>query len=200
MYYVKNSIIPFVYLFFTSIIAAGVLQLGDHLAWLKIILLVLNAGLYFVVTCATSFKDGQEAFKVLIANDLERMQIIKTGEDRPIKRMQEYKPFKGFITGLIVCSPLILLCIVHVILVNTAGPTYVGAGAVAGFIYMIAYGFTRVTAGVAAIFSGPYAHLISLTAAALIIPATGIAYIIGGKKIKYQQEKIKEKQRQIYGD
>ena len=127
MHYVKQAIIPFVYLFFVSIIALGIFMIPENLQWLRIILLVLNVGLYGLVACATAYKDGQDALKVRIANDLERMEIIRTGEDRPLKIKQEYAPWKGFLTGGIVCAPLIILLIVHSILVPTTGAT--GAGA-----------------------------------------------------------------------
>ena len=60
-YYVKQSFISFIYLFFTAIIAFGIMCIDSDLAWLRIILLVLNLGLYVVIVAAASFMDGQEA-------------------------------------------------------------------------------------------------------------------------------------------
>ena len=194
MHYVKQAIIPFVYLFFVSIIALGIFMIPENLQWLRIILLVLNVGLYGLVACATAYKDGQDALKVRIANDLERMEIIRTGEDRPLKIKQEYAPWKGFLTGGIVCVPLIILLIVHTILVPTTGAT--GSGAAAGFIYMFIFGFFRVGAGAAT----PWMYMYSLFAIPVILLCIGVSYILGARKIQRQQDAIKEKQRSIYGD
>ena len=80
-YYIKQAIIPFMYLFFMALTALGIAMITDaNLVWLKVVLALLNLGLYGVIVCATSYKDGQTALKVRIANDLERVQIIKTRE------------------------------------------------------------------------------------------------------------------------
>ena len=72
-YYVKQALLPFIYLFFNAITAFGIICIqGADLTWLRILLLILNIGLYCVIVCAASYKDGQEALKVRIANDLER--------------------------------------------------------------------------------------------------------------------------------
>lgn len=204
-YYVKQSFISFIYLFFTAIIAFGIMCIDSDLAWLRIILLVLNLGLYVVIVAAASFKDGQEALKVRIANDLERLQIIRTGEALPLKLREEYKPWKGFISGAISCIPLIVLLIVHTILIFAAGKQYIGAGAIASFIYMMVFAFARCTVPTAsesavAVAPDPFMHYWSLLVIPVIILSTGIPYILGARKIELQQQRIKEKQRQIYGE
>jgi hypothetical protein len=91
-YYIKQAMIPAVYLIFMAMTAMGIAMITDaNLVWLKAVLAVLNLALYGFIVAATSYKDGQTALKVRIANDLERMQIVKTGEDRPLKLREEYK-------------------------------------------------------------------------------------------------------------
>lgn len=195
-FYVKQSFIAFIYLFFSAIIGFGILCIGDNLIWLKVALLVLNLGLYIVVVGATVYKDGQDALKTRIANDLERMQIIKTGEDRPLRLKEEYKAWKGFVFGLVACIPLVFLMILHTVLILGFGANYNGAGAIAGIAYLVVFAFCRVNTAIT-ITAGMY--YFSLLAIPVICLTTGLAYVLGAKKIELQQERIKEKQRQIYG-
>ena len=199
-YYVKQGLLPFVYLFFTAITAFGILCI-EGLVWLKVVLLLLNIALYVFIVAAASFKDGQEALKVRIANDLERMQIVRTGESLPLKLKEEYKPWKGFFHGFIACIPLVVLLIIHTVVTLTGGGN--GAGAIAGFIYMMVFAFSRVNIGTGATAATPINPAIyywSLLAIPVIVLATGISYILGGKKIELQQQRIREKQRRIYGE
>ena len=197
-FYLKQSLISFVYLIFMAMTAMGIVMIGDNLLALKIILCILNVGLYGFIVAATSFKDGQSALKVRIANDLERVQIIKTGEDRPLNLKEEYKAYKGFVFGLISCIPCVVLLLVHTILVFGVGHEYTGAGAIAGFIYMMFFAFVRLisSAGEPSIYLF-YFNLVCL----VVVPVlTGVPYMLGARKIELQQKKIKERQRQIYGD
>ena len=196
-YLIKLAIIPTVYLLFEAMIALGILTLADNLMWLKIILAILNLGLYAVIVCSVCFAEGQKALKVRIANDLERMEIIRTGENRPLKTKEEYKAWKGFMIGLLACAPLVILLIVHTILI-LINPAWTGAGAIANFIYLAFNSFIHLSTSNSTAYTWQfYFNLIAV----VIIPLfSGIPYMLGAKKIELQQERIREKQRQIYGD
>ena len=199
-YYFKQSVFPFIYIIFMAFIAIGI-QTINGLLWLKICLAVLNLGLYGVVVCSVAFKEGQESVKVQMANDLERREIIRTGEDRPLKLREEYKPYKGFLFGFFACVPLILLLLAHTI-IHFAGGTYVGLGAIAALIYnmfFIFFNFGTGAEGEAAVVPW-YLYYGALVAIPVLMLMTGISYILGAKKIMRQQEMIREKQRQIYGE
>jgi hypothetical protein len=101
-------------------------------------------------------------------------------------------------SGIVACLPCLLLLILHTILIFLVGPTYNGAGAAAGFVYMIFFIFVRLGVDVAA--PSAYLYYFTLVSFAVIPLMTGIPYILGARKIEIQQQKIKEKQRQIYGD
>ena len=105
-YYFKQGIFPFIYQIFMAMIAFGILMI-EELIWLKILLAALNIALYLFIVAAVAYKEGQEALKVQMANDLERREIIRTGEDRPLKLHEEYKPWKGFFFGFIACVPVV---------------------------------------------------------------------------------------------
>ena len=199
-FYIKQGLFPFIYMLFMAMIAFGILAISG-LLWLKILLAVLNVGLYAVVVAAAAYKDGQDAIKVQIANDLERREIIRTGEDRPLKIHEEYKPWKGFMFGFVACVPLLVLLILHTIVYLATG-SYMGLGAIAGIIYLMFFLFFRLDAGSAAEGAGIawYTYYGALVALPVVMLITGIAYILGAKKIQRQQEMIREKQRRIYGE
>lgn len=196
-HYIKQAFIPFIYLLFLAVSAVGVLMISDQLIWLKVVLLILNLGLYVFVVGLISNKEGQIGYKALLANDMERMIIIKTGEDRPLKIHQEYAWWKGFLVGAVTCAPLVILLIVHLILFYTAGPQYNGAGTIGSFIYMVFAGFAKIDSRVPIAQWQYYFTLISIP---IMMAITGIPYIIGAKKMEKQQEQIAERQRQIYGE
>ena len=203
-YYLKQGFFPFVYMLFMAAIAFGILAISG-LVWLKALLAVLNVGLYAVIIAATSYKDGQEAMKTLYANDLERREIIRTGEDRPLKIHEEYKAWKGFMFGFTACVPLIVLLVLHTIVYLATG-SYMGLGAIAGIIYLMFFVFFRlnVTAsgaeGEAVASIGWYAYYGALIALPVVMLITGISYILGARKIRLQHEKIEANKRSIYGD
>ena len=194
-YYIKQAFLPFVYLIFMAMTAFGILCIDADVDWLKYVLLALNLGLYGVIICALAYKDGQQALKVRIANDIERREIIRTGEDRPLKLKEEYKVWKGFLSGAIASAPALILTIIHAILYFTAGPVYNGAGAIASFVYMMFSGFIKISSELQ-----QWHYYFNLIAIPFLTAMTGIPYILGAKKIQLQQDRIKAKQRQIYGD
>lgn len=201
-YYIKQSFLPFVYLFFVAMSGFGVVSIGDHLLALKILLALLNLAMYLVIVCGAAYKDGQTAYKTMLANDLERIQIIKTGEDRPLKLKEEYKWWKGYLYGFIACVPLLILLLIHTILI-LINPTLNGAGVIAGLMYLAFFLFFRLKTGVGmgdTAVIAPSTFYFSLIALPIIMLASGIPYVLGAKKIKLQQERIKAKQREIYGE
>lgn len=200
-YYLKQGVFPFIYQLFMAMIAFGILAINE-LIWLKILLAVLNIALYLFIVAAVAYKDGQQALKVQMANDLERREIIRTGEDRPLKLHEEYKPWKGFVFGLISCVPILLFLILHTIVYNATG-SYSGLGAIAGIIGMMFFIFFRLDASNATAETAVvpwYTYYGVLVAVPILMLTMGIAYVMGAKKIMRQQEMIREKQRKIYGD
>ena len=189
------------YLVMFDIIALGILCIGDKMVVLKVLLLVLNLGLYGFILCAVSFKDGQMALKVRMANDLNREQIVKTGKELPLKLNEEYKPWKGFLLGFNICIPLIIMTLIHFILTVGKDPTIAStantSGALAGLLYMVVFAFAQVKSTMAIISTTYY---IALLAIPFFVVGMGVSYWLGGEKIIRQQEIIKEKHRQIYGD
>ena len=200
-YYLKQGVFPFIYQLFMAMIAFGILAING-LIWLKILLAIVNIAFYLVIVTAVAYKEGQESIKVQMANDLERKEIIRTGEDRPLKLHEEYKPWKGFMFGFISCIPVVFFLLLHTIVYNATG-SYTRLGSIAGFIALMFFMFFRLDASSVKVETTVvpwYTYYGALIALPVLMLSMGIAYILGAKNIMRQQEKIREKQRQIYGD
>ena len=195
-YFLKEMVLPLIYLVILSVTSLGITAINNNLLWLKYLLNVLVLAFYGLIIGAISWKNGELGAKILHANDLERRRIIETGEDRPLNRLKEYRPWKGFVEGLAVCLPLILIMIVHTILI-LIDPNRIGAGALAGYLYMIVFMFFMPDLTMK--FSAGYYYL-SLIAIPIFMVITGVAYILGYRKIQRQYEAVERKQNQIYGD
>ncbi len=191
-FYLKKAIIGLVYLLFSAVTAYAVLLI-PNLVGLKVVLLGLNLLLYCYILSATAFQDGQTSYKVRMANDLNRKQIVLTGEDIPLDTQKEYKAYKGIIIGLVVCLPLVVLLLLHTIFQNQ------GFGRTAGFCYMSFYAFAGVNVKIDKLFSliSPYWALLAIP---VIVLVQGLFFYLGGRKIELQQEMIKEKHRMLHGE
>ena len=198
-YYLKQSVFLILYNIFMTIIARAILCIqGDDLAWLKILLCVLNIALYLFIVFMTMYAEGGEALKVRHANDLNRREIIRTGEDLPLKLNEEYKPWKGFLIGFLIGSPIIICLIIHTILCLASGGTLIGAGVVSSILYMAFFAPVTVLLNVSVLAWGHY--YIVLYTIPVIMAVAGLSYLFGGKKIQAQYDKIEQKQREIYGN
>ena len=199
--YLKQAFVPFVYLFLTAVIAFAILSIGDGLVWLKALLCACNIALYITVVGGISYKEGQTALKVRIANDTERRHIIRTGEDRPLRIAEEYKWWKGFLMGAIACAPMLILMLVHTVLI-LINPALNGAGVIACTFYMAFFAFMILGNGNSTSLKPLeptkfYFNLISLPIVMLIC---GIGYMLGARKIQRQQDAIKQRHREIHGE
>lgn len=196
-FYLKKAIVGLAYLLFSAVTAYAILFIPD-LVGLKIALLVLNLSLYCYVLAVTAFQDGQAAYKVRLANDLNRKQIILTGDDIPLDTQKEYKHYKGFVIGLIICIPVIVLIGIHAILMATNSSNQ-DFGLVASYIYMMVYAFAGLHVKVENLFNvvSPYWNLLAIP---VIILVQGVFFYLGGRKIELQQEMIREKHRMIHGE
>lgn len=195
MYYVKQALFPFLYLIFMAVIAAGIGLIGS--VWAQVVLYLLNLGFYIFLMVVNFFKEGQNALKVRHANDLEREQIIRTGEALPLKLREEYKPWKGFFIGFITAIPLLFCMVLHLILVLCAGEAYIGAGTIASLVYLAFFAPYSVAFTTTL---NAWQYFILLYAVPAIMAIAGVPYMLGARKMQLQYDRIEEKQRQIYGD
>ena len=197
-FYLKKAFFVLVYIVLASFIALAILSIEGDVV-LKIVLLIANIGLYVYIMWGIAYQDGQKAYKVLTANDKEREYIIKTGEDRKIKTAEEYKSYKGFLIGFLSCVPLVIMLIVHFFTAQS-GELNTGASETANLLYFFISAFANLDPGgiyETAIYASPYWSLLSIPPTMII---HGIAFILGARKIKLQQQAVKEMHKSIYGE
>lgn len=192
-YYLKASIIPFLYLFFQSSISIAIYTI--EIKPLGLTLLGLNAALFFFTISVISFKNGESAFKVLLLNDVERRIIIETGEDRPLKLSEEYSHVKGVILGLVPLAPLLILMLVHFI-IFIAGGEYTGLGAICVFLYKVPYAFFEYLGYQ---ITQTNCFLTLLTVPVVFFPIY-ISYTLGARKARIMHDRIEEDRKSLHGE
>ncbi len=195
-YYLKQPLFIIMYTFIFSLLGFGLSLL--NIQWLQIAAGIGIMAFYCVVTGIIFYIEGRESYKTLHANDLDRIQIVKTGEDIPLDINKEYKPYKGFVMGAIGMIPAILLAIVHGIVLLATGGTFVGVGSALTICYS---GFWIFITGVADIklLQNPSQAFIVLYCIPLTIIVSGVAYIIGGIRQRKIYEIARQTHDKIYG-
>lgn len=192
-YYLKSSIIPFLYLFFQS--SLSILLFKINIVSLALALLGLNMAIFIFTISVFAYRNGQESYKVLLLNDVERRIIVQTGEDRPLNLKEEYAPYKGVVLGLTPLFPLLILILIHLI-IFIAGGEYVGIGAIAVFLYKVPYAVFEYL-GYTITMSNCFLTLLSIPFVFLPIY---ISYNLGAKNTRITREKIEEDRKNLHGE
>lgn len=191
-YYVKNFIFSLAYLVFMGLLPYGIETLKSDTV--KIILNVVNILFFMLLMGFFMLKEGEESRKRLKTNDIERKRILQTGELRPIKRSSEFRPWKGFFMGGLVCSPLILTMLIHA-LIYAFGGTNEMAGVIGVTIFMgffmpyimLKYG-TMMNENL--VFTEYFACLYAVP---IIVLLYGLTYLLGAKKVEREYAFIEER-------
>lgn len=193
-FYFKRAILPWVYLVFMMVMTLSVHAIES--AVLKYVLISATLLLYLFIVGSISYKDGEKALKVRIKNDIERRNIVETGEDRHLDLVEEYKFYKGFLIALVTSFPLLVLLILHTIFIPTSNGMTTTFGTIANVLYSIIFNFFRVSNNSLTVYT-TYWTLLYVPAMML---AVGMPYILGAKSVERQQEQIKDIHKQIYGE
>lgn len=190
-FFIKQAILPIIYIVLMAFTAIGVMCMNDDVVFLKVGFLILNLALFAYVVGAMAYKDGQDALQIRDANDVERRIIIETGEDRKLKLAEEYAPWKGFVFGLVACSPLIILTILQIIF-DLCGVSSQVPEIIATYMFMMISSLIQL-AGLKG-----YAWVV-IFSLIFVCGCSGIPYIFGAKKIERQKQAIKETHKKIHG-
>ena len=195
MYYIKKAFFFLFYLMFMDLIGLGIIAIGiDGLA---LPLAIISIGFYMFIVIYMMFKEGKESMRKLHANDVERVQLLRTGSCGKIDANAEYAPWKGFFIGFLTMSPMILFTIIHLI-IELCGGTFMAFGTIVNFMYL---GFSCPYQCIAqGVYVGTPLFYIILYAIPVMLALTGVPYLLGAKKIGYHYKMVEEKQRKIYGD
>lgn len=194
MYYFKES--GFIFLYSIMMAFMSLAAIAIEIDWVSYILCAVSIGFMLFIIAYDCFKEGQKGYKQLYQNDMSRKRIIETGEDIEINTMVEYKPYKGFLISFFAFIPMILFLLVHLIIAVSGGETNV-LGAIANLLYL------DFAAPIFFIYNSElpkYAYFIILYSVVISCAVGTFAYVLGGRKIELQYEKIKEKQKSIYGE
>lgn len=195
-FYLKMAILPFLYIFFSAMLGLGIILIDQNLVFLQYALCCVNLAFYVLVVGIAGNKDGQKAIKVRNQNDQFRRVIIETGEDLPLNLHEEYKPWKGFVIGLIACIPSVLLIIIHVILNLTNPVPNYGFGVAGGVLSIVVFSFFMVSTVAK---SWTY-YLFVLLIIPFVTCTYGGFYVMGASKAQKQYDKINQIQQTIHGD
>lgn len=196
-YYVKKSGFAVMYLFITIVTGLTGLAFSNDLLIIKILLGVMNIGLYGFFVVYYNYKTGEEAMSIRFSNDLNRMEIIRTGKDIKLKTTEEYHWWKGFFIGFLSSVPLIALWIIHIILTLITGKQTTIAGGVAIFLYVLVIYFFNIKGEGLASTNSFYLTSLYLP---LVIILSGIGYLLGARKAKLRQQGFEELNKEIYGE
>ncbi len=196
-FYIKKAAFPVIYLIMSALTAFAAVSFPNNLMALKIIIGLINIGVYVFVIAYYSFKNGEESLKVRNSNDIIRRRMLETGEVYPIKKAEEYKAYKGFMIGAITCIPLALLWVIYGITVAiTKNPTNAISG-ITMLLYMAVIMFwnldeNNIVSSSAFFYTGIYFPF--------VIILTGVFYILGAKKAEKLYDSIEKKNQELYGE
>lgn len=192
-YILKQAFLPTIYLIFFMIIGFSITAI--NLLWLELVLCAVLTIFYAILVSVAFYKDGEKAMRVRYENDLIRKVMVERGEDLPLRLHEEYKAWKGFVSGLVASLPTVILVIIHFLVQAISSSPNNLFGVVAGLYSVEIYGFFLALEKTSTL---SYAfNLLMVPYLALIC---GVPYCLGGRKIDKQQAKIKETQIKIHGD
>lgn len=193
-YYLKMAFMPFIYLLFSAMLGLSIGLLNEDLMILEYFLCALNLALYAVVIGVAAFKDGQSELKIRMENDIYRQRIIETGEDYPLRRLEEYKPWKGYVIGLISAIPSVVLILIHFIMMVSSPKVDNTFGVFAGLLNMVVFSFFMVKTPIPS-----WQYVFSLLYIPFILVVYGLLYHLGGRQMQKQYDKIEAIKKQIGG-
>ena len=122
--------------------------------------------------------------------------IIRTGRDIPLKLSEEYKGWKGFVMGVLISAPTLILMVVHALVSVFGDGTNMVFGKLTDLVNMVFYWIINLFYQTETI-GTVYYNLIFI---AIFAAWFGFSYMLGARKVMLQYESIERKHRQIHGD
>lgn len=163
----------------------------------QFILAILDLALYATAIILIFYKEGQNAWKFRQQNDFDRKTIIETGKDIPIKTAPEYKPWKGFLFGIISTVPLMILLFIHVF-VGKNGEGLAAITTILHYVFWLPIYSLKCCFNPS--FSPAYGdYFLLLYSVVLMAILTAIGYYLGARKLQRAQDKIEERKKEIAG-
>lgn len=193
-YLISKSFFSFIYFASCSMVTYSISLIGNHVVEIILSALMLIFCLY--IAAVVGMRTGEDALKVRHANDLERREIIRTGRDIPLKLSEEYKGWKGFVMGVLISAPTLILMVVHALVSVFGDGTNMVFGKLTDLVNMVFYWIINLFYQTETI-GTVYYNLIFI---AIFAAWFGFSYMLGARKVMLQYESIERKHRQIHGD
>ena len=180
----KEGIVIFIYAVVMGVLAIlGAMVKSQSLLVLIYIAVVLFF-MFFVILFTKS--SGEKQYKNLLTGNIRRSKGVGEDTQKYCKPHEEYRAYKGFLIGAAVFLPLYLLLIIN------AATDKLAPEVIIKFLYAVCYfPLLSFKTGISVNFTLPLSFLYIATA--------GFGYILGGKKIMLQQEKLQRTHDLIYG-
>ncbi len=193
-YLLSKSLFSFIYFVSCSIITYSISLIGHHVV--EIVLSAFMLVFCFYIATVVGMKTGEDALKVRHANDLERKEIIRTGRDIPLKLSEEYKAYRGFIIGLLINAPGLILIIVHTLVSISGSGNNMVFGKLADLVNMVFYWIINLFYEVETVGTVFY----NLIFIAFFTTWFGLSYMLGAKKVMLQYQIIEQKHKELHGE
>lgn len=136
---------------------------------------------------------GKTHYQMLLSGNIRRNNNIDTlnnTDRKSYKREMEYRPYKGFLIGLCVCVPVILILVLYAVFgLNSEATT--GGSYYARLAILLLAGWAILPWELLSVVSTPF---IALFSCALPILVTGILYLIGAKK---EENTVREREERM---
>lgn len=161
------------------------------LEWLKLILSILNIGVFIMVTFVTAHKTAQDEARIKHSNDIQRRIVVETGDYYDFDTLKEYKKNKGFILGIYVSAILVIFLLLKFI--------FSTAGVDASFfdnVLLILYATFVVPLKT---YSDTASLYFAIYGVAVIILSCGLGYEVGARSKQRVYDRIDKINEQIHG-
>ena len=191
-YLLRLIIVPLVYLACFAFATTGIAS-AEFDEIVKSIISAFMLLIYIVLLAGVMFKEGQDAYGVLLSNDAQRRNIIKTGIVVDFDASKEYKPWKGFVVGLICCIPLVVMVLLHTVAFPRGDTSRVSI--ICEMVYGIFFSVVRTYQN-----TNELGFFIITGAILLVYPCMlGVPYVIGAHSRMKRQEEIKKLNEEFHG-
>lgn len=101
---------------FCSMLALAATNISDDAGVLRLILVIACVLLAAVLNADQGIRVGKKHFQMYLSGEVRRnsgIETVNNADRKTYKREMEYAWYKGLITGIIICVPLVICCVVY---------------------------------------------------------------------------------------
>jgi len=112
----RRAVTPALMYLFFGMLALAASAISDENAWLRLFLAILCVLGAAALNVDQGVRVGKKHYQMYLSGEVRRSGGIETinNKDRKTYKFEmEYRWYKGFLTGVIICVPLIICCIIY---------------------------------------------------------------------------------------